>query len=339
MRYRFVILTLYIIFCAHVSSVKADHFKPAVIYQGNIENNSFNVSVHKGVELFTKKTGLECAEVVVEFGMEIYLESVKKHAEAGYSPIIVLYGNHFDDLVDFVRRHSATRFILLDAVYDEPNIYSFVFAEHEGSFLAGALAALVSKSKIIGFVSVAEIPFMRRFWCGYVQGAKYVDPEIAVIEGFIGDYEGSWFDGEATASLADTIMDQGADVVYQVAGGAGPAVLEAAALRGKLGIGVDVNQNDLFPGNVLTSMIKRTDKTIFAALMLAKRGVGRDNFKRVGLEQEAVGIIFDDYNKSLISPEIRTRIETIKKDIIFGSITIHDYTEDLKCHIRSYEKK
>lgn len=339
MTYRGVLLTLYMIFMVHVSPVKADHFNPVVIYQGNIENNSFNVSVHKGVELFTKKTGLKCTEAVVEFGMEIYLESVKKYAEAGYSPIIVLYGNHFDDLVDFVRKYSATRFILLDAVYDEPNIYSFVFAEHEGSFLAGALAALASQTKTIGFVSVAEIPFMRRFWCGYVQGAKYVDPEIAVIDGFIGDYDGSWFDGQATASLAGELMDQGADVVYQVAGGAGPAVLEAAAQRGKLGIGVDVNQNGLYPGQVLTSMIKRTDKTIFAALMLAKRGVGRDNFKRVGLEQDAVGIVFDKYNESLVGPEMRSRIETIKKDIVFGAITVHDYTEDLTCPVHGYEKK
>ncbi|MGL1930885.1 MAG: BMP family ABC transporter substrate-binding protein [Desulfotalea sp.] len=337
MRYYTVLIALYTVFFTHAHYANADNFKPVVIYQGSIENNSFNVSVHKGVELFTKKTGLSCTETVVGFGMELYLNRVKKYADKGYSPIIVLYGNHFPNLVDFVRRYSATRFILLDAVYDEPNIYSFVLAEHEGSFLAGALAAMASKSKTIGFVSVTDIPFLRRFWCGYVQGAKYIDPQITVIDGFIGDHKGGWFDGKATAALANDIMDKGADVIYQAAGGAGPAVLEAAADRGKLGIGVDVNQNGLYPGHVLTSMVKRTDKTIFAALMLAKRGVGRDNFKRLGLEQDAVGIVFDEHNDFLITPEMRTRIEAIKKDIILGLITVHDYTEDLKCDTRAYE--
>ena len=127
------------------------------------------------------------------------------------------------------------------------------------------------------------------------------------------------------------MMDNGADVLFQVAGGAGPAVLETAAARGKLGIGVDVNQNGLFPGSVLTSMVKRTDKIVFAALMLAKRGIWRDNYKMLGLEQDAVGIVFDENNAPLVSPEMRNRIELIRNNIILDSILVHDYTEDLRC--------
>jgi len=314
-----------------ICSAQARGFNPMVIYQGSIEKNSFNVSIHQGVERFIEKTGLACTEAVAGVDITDYVSRIKKSTEQGYSPVFLLYGNHIPELVDLVRQYPATRFIVLDTVLDEPNMFSFVLAEHEGSFLAGALAALASKSKQIGFVSVVDTPFQRRFLCGYSQGARYIDPDIKVFDGFTGDYPGAWFDGKAVAALASGMMDKGADVIYQAAGGAGPAVLEAVAARGKLGIGVDVNQNGLFPGAVLTSMVKRTDKAVFAALMLAKRGVWRDNFKRLGLAQDAVDIVFDRHNKSLVTPAMASRIEKIRKNIVLGVIQVHDYTENIKC--------
>ncbi|XPV75119.1 MAG: BMP family ABC transporter substrate-binding protein [Desulfovibrio sp.] len=339
MRYLNVFILLCSVFLAHNNCAYAADFKPVVIYQGSVNDNAFNKAVHHGVERFVNKAGQECTEVVVGFGMDQYYNAVTQYADDGYSPIFLLYGNHFANLTDFVGRYPATRFIVLDSIYDEPNMFSFVMAEHEGSFLAGALAAMSSKSKTIGFVSVNDIPFLRRFWCGFVQGAKYIDPQIEVLEGFTGNYKGAWFDGNATAALADDMMDQGADVIFQAAGGAGPAVLGAAAARGKLGIGVDMNQNGLYPGSVLTSMVKRTDKAIYAALVLAERGIWRDNFKRLGLEQDVVGIVFDEHNEPLITPEMRTRLETIKKNIILGLIPVHDYTDDFKCPTRGKNAK
>ncbi|SMF20677.1 BMP family ABC transporter substrate-binding protein [Desulfovibrio gilichinskyi] len=331
MRNFYILNVLLLAFFVSFVSAYADNFKPVVVYQGSIDKNSFNLAIHEGVQRFSEKTGANCTEAVVGFKMNDYLKTVKKYADEGYSPIFIPYGNHFVQLVNFVRKYPASRFIVLGTVYDEPNIFSFIMSEHEGSFLAGALAAMASKSKVIGFVSIQDIPFLRRFCCGYVQGAKYIDPHIKVLKGFTGNYPGAWFDGNATAALANNMIDKGADVIYQVAGGAGPAVLKAAAERGKLGIGVDINQNGLYPGSVLTSMIKRTDKAVFAALMLAKRGVWRDNYKRLGLEQDAVGVVFDENNKSLVSFEMRARIENIKNEIELGSIRVHDYTEDMKC--------
>ena len=126
-------------------------------------------------------------------------------------------------------------------------------------------------------------------------------------------------------------MDKGADVVFQVAGGAGPAVLEAVAKRGLLGIGVDVNQNGLYPGHVLTSVVKRADLATFAALMLARRGIWRDNRKIMGMAQGTVDIVFDEYNEPLISAEMRERIEQIKRDINIGDIIVPDYSEKIQC--------
>ncbi|WP_051261442.1 BMP family lipoprotein [Desulfovibrio inopinatus] len=119
--------------------------------------------------------------------------------------------------------------------------------------------------------------------------------------------------------------------IYQAAGGAGPAVLEAAAKRGKLGIGVDRNQNGLFPGYVLTSMIKRTDQVVYAALMHAWRGVWRDNIKHFGIVQNAIGLIFDENNANLVTDDMRQRIETLRSKIALGEIHIHDYVTDNSC--------
>ncbi|NDV21370.1 BMP family ABC transporter substrate-binding protein [Desulfovibrio sp. JC022] len=336
MRYVFVLLILLSTFILSPFNSYADEFKPVLVYQGKVEDNSFSVSIHKGVERFKVKTGEECTEIEIGMTLKEYVDTITKFADEGYSPIFLMYGNHFPDMVPFVRKYPATRFIVLDTVRDEPNVYSFVLADHEGSFLAGALAAMVSKSGKIGFVSVVDTDFQRGFLCGYTQGAKYIKQDIEVLKGFTGNYEGAWFDGNATSRLANEMMDEGADVIYQAAGGAGPAVLEACAARGKLGIGVDINQNGLYPGSVLTSMVKHTDKAIFAALMLAKRGIWRDNYKRLGLAQEAVGLAFDKHNEILVTPEMRSRIENLRKKIVLGEIVVDEYTENPTCP--SYDK-
>lgn len=331
MRYLFIVLMFLSTFMSLSFYSYADEFKPVLVYQGRIEDNSFSVAIHKGVERFTARTGEKCIEVEVGMTLKKYVDTITKYADEGYSPIFLFYGNHFPGMVSFVRKYPATRFIVLDTVRDEPNVYSFVMADHEGSFLAGALAAMVSKSKILGFVSVVETSFQRRFLCGFSQGAHYINPDIKVLKGFTGDYVGAWFDGNATAQMANEMMDEGADVIYQAAGGAGPAVLEACAARGRLAIGVDINQNGLYPGSVLTSMVKRTDKAIFAALMLAKRGIWRDNYKRLGLEQEAVDLSFDEYNSKLITSEMRNRIEDIRKKIVLGEILVNEDIEKGTC--------
>ncbi len=331
---RLVGLSLAVLACfvlAQAPSARAEQFKPIVIYQGSMLANSFNATIHDGVERFVRKSGVPCKEIVVGNDLESYVRGVEASCAEGYSPIFILYGNHVPQLTSLVRSHPEVRFVVLGAVADEPNMFSLNFAEHEGSFLAGALAAMASKTGVVGFVSVSDLPLMRRFACGYAQGARYINPEIKVLVGFIGSYKDAWFDGEATARMADTFMDQGADVLYQAAGGAGPAILEAAARRGRLGIGVDRNQNGLFPGHVLTSMLKRSDQVVYAALIHAWRGIWRDNIKSFGLVQDAVGLAFDEYNAPLVSKEMRERIAEIKSEISLGRIKVHDYVTDNAC--------
>lgn len=327
----FLLSILLVLLGGATSFASTDDFNPIVIYQGDIQANSFNLTIHEGVARFVSQTGVNCEERVVGNDDSDFMGYLERVCQSGYNPVFLLYGNHIKQLTTFIRKYPDIRFIALGTVRDAPNMFSLDFAEHEGSFLAGALAAMVSKSRVIAFVSVSDLPLMRRFACGYEQGARYVDPEIKVLTGFIGTYPNAWFDSEATSRMANAFMDQGADIVYQAAGAAGLAVLEAAAKRGRLGVGVDRNQNGLFPGHVLTSMVKRSDQVVFAALVHAYRGVWRDNIKIFGLAQDAVGLVFDENNASLVSPAMRERVEAIKGDIVLGRITVHDYVSDNRC--------
>ena len=118
---------------------------------------------------------------------------------------------------------------------------------------------MASKTGKVGFVGGMDIPLIRKFACGYVQGAKAANPDAEVFQNMTGTTPAAWNDPVKGGELAKAQIDQGADVVYAAAGGTGVGVLQAAADAGKLGIGVDSNQNYLHPGKVLTSMLKRVD--------------------------------------------------------------------------------
>ena len=155
---------------------------------------------------------------------------------------------------------------------DLPNVRSIVFKEQEGSYLVGILAAMASKTGKVGFVGGMDIPLIRRFACGYVQGVKSVKADDTVFQNMTGTTGAAWNDPVSGGELAKSQIDQGADVVYHAAGGTGIGVLQAAADAGKLGIGVDSDQNYLHPGKVLTSMLKRVDVAVYTAFKDAKDG-------------------------------------------------------------------
>ena len=147
---------------------------------------------------------------------------------------------------------------------------SVVFKEHEGSFLVGVLAAMASKTGKIGFVGGMDIPLIRRFECGYEQGIKCANPKAEVIANMTGTTPAAWNDPGRGGELAKGQFDRGVDVVYAAAGSTGIGVLQAAADRGKLGIGVDSNQNYLHPGSMLTSMLKRVDLAAYNSFKAAQ---------------------------------------------------------------------
>lgn len=141
----------------------------------------------------------------------------------------------------------------------------------------------------------------------------------------------AWNDPVKGGELAKSQIDRGADVIYHAAGGTGLGVLQAAADAGKLGIGVDSNQNHLHPGKVLTSMTKRVDVAVHAAFSDARAGKWTSGVTVLGLKEGGVGWALDEHNKGLISEETRAMMAKAEKAIIDGTIVVHDYMADKSC--------
>src|SRR4029079_15018486 len=281
-----------------------DAFKPAIVYDlGGKFDKSFNEGVHMGAEKFKKDTGTEYRDFEPQNDSQRE-QALRRFARDGFSPIVAVGFSQETALKKVAEEFPKTQFAIIDAVVEKPNVESIVFKEHEGSFLVGLLAAQASKSGKVGFVGGMDIPLIRKFACGYVQGVKYANPQAEVFQNMTGTTGAAWNDPVRGGELAKSQIDRGADVIYHAAGGTGVGVLQAAADAGKLGIGVDSNQDYLHPGNVLTSMLKRVDLATYDAFMDEKNGKFTPGTIVLGLAEQGVGAAFDDNNAKLVTPEM-----------------------------------
>jgi basic membrane protein A len=183
----------------------------------------------------------------------------------------------------------------------------------------------------VGFIGGMDIPLIRKFACGYVQGVKATDPDATVIQNMTGTTPAAWNDPVKGAELTKAQIAQGADVIYAAAGGTGVGVLQTVADEGKLSIGVDSNQNYLHPGSVLTSMLKRVDNAVydaFSAGMDLKPG-----FNVLGVADGGIDYAVDENNAPVFTDDIKMAVEAAKAGIIDGSIKVHDYMSDDSCPV------
>jgi basic membrane protein A and related proteins len=253
-------------------SAFAQDIAPAIVYDlGGKFDKSFNEAAYNGAEAFKKETGIEYKDFEVQ--QEAQREqALRRFAEEGLNPIVMAGFAWASALEKVADEFPETNFAIIDMVVEKPNVRSVVFKEQEGSYLVGMMAAMASQTGTVGFVGGMDIPLIRRFGCGYVGGVKAAKADAKVIQNMTGDTPAAWNDPTKGGEITRSQIDQGADVIYHAAGGTGVGVLQAAADAGKLGIGVDSNQNALHPGKVLTSMIKRVDTAVYNAFMDAKNG-------------------------------------------------------------------
>lgn len=221
--------------------------------------------------------------------------------------------------------------MIVDSVVDKPNVRSVVYKEEEGSYLVGLLAGMASTTGKVGFVGGMDIPLIRKFACGYEQGARAAKADIQVFQNMTGTTGAAWNDPVRGGELTKNQIDQGADVVYAAAGATGLGVLQTAADNGKLSIGVDSNQNHLHPGSVLTSMVKRVDLAVYNAYADSKNDKFTPGLQVLGVAQEGVAYALDDNNAKLITDEMKAAVEKAKADIAAGTIKVHDYMSDNSC--------
>jgi len=302
--------------------------EPAVVFDiGGKFDKSFNESAHNGIEKWKKETGKNYSqfEVTNESQRE---QAIRRMAERGASPIIAIGFGQASSIEKVAKEFPNLKFAIIDSVVNLPNVQSVVFKEHEGSFLVGAMAALASKTGKVGFVGGMDIPLIRKFECGYKQGALYINPKAEVIGNMTGTTGAAWRDPARGAELAKAQFSQGVDVVFAAAGGTGTGVYQAAKDGGKLAIGVDSNQNHLQPGTMLTSMLKRVDVAVYNVAMGHKPGVSV-----LGLKEGGVDYAMDANNAKLVNADMLKKVEVAKADIISGKIKVADFMADNACKL------
>lgn len=315
---------------AMATSAFAEDIQPALLFDlGGKFDKSFNEAAYNGAEKFKTESGISYVEFEVSNASQRE-QALRRFAEDGRNPVVMVGFSWSDALAKIADEFPETKFAIIDMVVDKPNVRSVVFKEEEGSYLAGVMAGMASKSKKVGFVGGMDIPLIRKFGCGYVGGAKAAGA-TDVIQNMTGDTPAAWNDPTKGGEIAKSQIDQGADVVYAAAGGTGVGVLQAAADAGKLGVGVDSNQNGLLPGKILTSMIKRVDVAVYDAFTTAKDGSFKPGINVLGLKEDGVGVAMDDNNKPLVTPEMTAAVDKAKADIIAGTIKVHDYMSDNQC--------
>lgn len=202
------------------------------------------------------------------------------------------------------------------------NLVALKFREEQGSFLVGALAAMVGRSKKVGFIGGMDIALIHKFEAGYRAGVKYVCPDCEVLVAYAGVTPEAFRNPGKGKEMALSQYSQGVNVIFHASGSTGLGVFEAARSAGKLGIGVDADQFSEAPGFVLTSMVKGIDESVFQAVKAVKEGRFKGGIQQFGLAEKGVGYIYDKNNRAMIPDSVRARLDKLTADIIAGRIKV-----------------
>jgi basic membrane protein A len=237
-----------------------------------------------------------------------------------------------DDLTQLAKDYPRTNFAGIDfavttdpagnPIAPPPNVAALKFREEQGSFLVGALAALESKTKKLGFVGGMDSPLIVKFEAGYRAGVKAVCPQCTVLVGYAGVTPEAFRNPGKGKELALSQYGQGADIIYHASGSTGLGVFEAARQTGHLAIGVDADQYAEAPGHVLTSMVKGVDEAVFDVIKLVKEHQFKGGIYQLGLAEHGVGYVYDAQNRGLIPDSVRSRLEALRGEIVAGRIYV-----------------
>jgi len=300
--------------------------QPAVIFDmGGKFDKSFNQSAYDGAERWKKETGKDYLQFEISNETQ-RVQAIRRMAERGASPIISIGFSQQSALEQVAKEFPKVHFAIVDAVVNQPNVASILFKEQEGSYLVGAMAALTSKTGKVGFVGGMDIPLIRKFQCGYEQGAKAANPKVEVTSNMTGTTSSAWADPTRGGELTRAQFAKGVDVVFAAAGGTGMGVYQAAKDAGKLAIGVDSNQNHVQPGTMLTSMVKRVDVAVYNVMKDWKPGLNV-----LGLKENGVDYAMDENNAKLVTPAVKAKAEALRGEIVAGKIKVADYMADNAC--------
>ncbi|MFQ5856427.1 MAG: BMP family protein [Anaerolineae bacterium] len=305
-----------------------------IIAQGGLGDRSYNDLGYAGLQRAAENFDVEVKAIESADPVGEGEQLLRTAAESGFDLVVTLEYTHFDPLDRVAPDYPDTLFSIINIVVDQPNVVSVLFKEHEGSFLAGALAAMVTQmadnpkvnpEKVIGVIGGTKSAGIDKFLVGYEEGAHYIDPEVKVLT----SYSESFGDPAKGKELTLAMYEQHADVVYQVAGGTGEGVFEAAEEASRYAIGVDADQDYIKPGYILTSMLKRTDNAVYdvIAKLVAGELKGGTTLE-YGLIEDGVGISPMQYTKDEIPQEYVDKVAELRQMIESGDIEVTDITKE-----------
>ncbi len=292
---------------------------------GGLGDRSFNDSAYRGLLRARDQLGA-------------YVEVLQSRSAADYQPNIEALTNQrvdmtfaigflmSTDLDQIARNHPDRHYAIIDAVVDDPNVVSVTFREQDGSFLAGALAAMMSTTKHIAFLGGEDVPLLRKFEAGYTAGAHEVDPSVTVDVKYVGSFD----DVAAGQELGNVLYNGGADIIFAAAGTAGLGAINAAKSRsGAYVIGVDSDQDALAPGKILTSMVKHVDVAVFDVARGMQQHRPIAGHLTLGLSDDAIGLTNFTFTRTAIGAARLRRLSAIRRAIIAGKIVPPDTREAL----------
>jgi basic membrane protein A len=295
---------------------------------GGRGDKSFNDAAFRGLENAKKELGIDFE--YIEPGPGADREAALRQF-ASRPEISLIFGIGFiftDDITNMAREFPDKKFACVDYTYNPeknipPNLVALNFKEEEGSFLVGALAALVTKTNKIGFIGGMQSPLIKKFEVGYVSGAKYVNPNCEVQVAYAGVSGDAFKNPGKGKELALGQYSRGVDIIYHASGVTGLGVIEAAREKGKLVIGVDSDQYHEAPGYILTSMTKVVDVSVFETIKAAKENRFQGGRSVLfDLKSKGIDYVYDDNNKNLIPNDVHNKVEQIRNKIIAGEIIV-----------------
>ena len=308
---------------------------------GRKNDLSFQQSAYEGTVLVQEQLGDKYEVSVVEMGDDTtkWQAAFYDAADAGADIIVGTGYQNKENFETIPLEYPDTKFILFDQDVDYSidgldNVLSVLFDSNQSGFLAGAVAAYYTTSekalnadKTIGFVGGIDGVSINDFLVGYAEGARYVDEEVKVLRAYVGDF----VDTAKAKDLTNAQVSEGADIVFQVAGGAGNGVIEAAAEKdGVMAIGVDSDQYAVLEGtnlqsSVITSSLKRLDNALLKICTDYANDTASVPFGSVatyGLPENAVGIVFNENLAASIGEENVAKVEELLGKIQSGEITV-----------------
>lgn len=282
---------------------------------------SFCDAAYAGAKKAKDEWGFKLTEVTPSQSTDTEL-TLRRLAKLKYD-LIIGVGFLFQEPMNRVAgEFPDVKFALIDAVIEQPNVASLTYRAHEGTFLAGVIAALKTETKQIGFVGGMKVPLVEAFEIGYRAGIQATNPDIEFVADYVGVTPQAFNDPTRGKELALAQYNSGVDIILAAAGASGLGVLEAAKTVKKSIIWVDSNGNNLAPGLVLTSVIKGVEISVYETIKNVQEGNFSAGLKDYGLKQGGVEYIVDDFNRALLSDEILEQVEAFKAKIIAGEIVV-----------------